>query len=462
MELLGSLNKEDILDLFSHGFCSHCESLLHSRITSLRKRKLDETLSPDEGFGSSHGLDLDMPVAVNNGNVSNSESLTERHGKHWDSHSPRNSSQRRDSTMSMKGDDNNKPNFDSSPKYLVGCKQSDFELLLNDGISGDSTFENGLSEEKKERLRYSRVHSKKDFTYTERVNGRDMNVLQGLELHTGVFNAVEQRKVVEWIYRLQWRGQQGKLRDRTYSEPRRWMRGKGRVTLQFGCCYNYAVDKNGNPPGIVRNEEVDPLPAVFKQMIKRMVRWNIVPSTCIPDSCIVNIYEEGDCIPPHIDHHDFERPFYTVSFLNECNILFGSNLKVVSAGEFAGPVSISLPVGSVFVLNGNGADVAKHCIPSVSSKRISITFRKMGESKLPYKFSPDPELVGIKPLKELEGQHEVENLDFQQHKANSVESESNTVWNTRKTLFHSENEFPLHNGSFRRMKINKFGRRSKQ
>ena len=28
---------------------------------------------------------------------------------------------------------------------------------------------------------------------------------------------------------------------RTYSEPRKWMRGKGRVTIQFGCCYNYAV-----------------------------------------------------------------------------------------------------------------------------------------------------------------------------------------------------------------------------
>ncbi|KAJ1381291.1 Alpha-ketoglutarate-dependent dioxygenase AlkB-like [Sesbania bispinosa] len=138
------------------------------------------------------------------------------------------------------------------------------------------------------------------------------------------------------------------------------MRGKGRVTIQFGCCYNYAVDKNGNPPGIIRDEEVDPLPPVFKQMIKRMVRWNIVPPTCIPDRCIVNIYDVGDCIPPHIDHHDFVRPFYTVSFLNECKILFGSNLHV-SLGEFSGPASISLPVG------------------------ISITFRKMDESKLPYK-----------------------------------------------------------------------------
>ncbi|XP_027338480.1 RNA demethylase ALKBH9B-like isoform X1 [Abrus precatorius] len=406
---LSSLKKEDILQLFSDGFCSHCQALLHARITTLRKRKLDETLSPDEGFESSGDDAVDLHV---NGNASNSESLTKRHAKQWDS--PRNSSQ----------------SFDFSPKYFEGCKKSDFELLLNDGIGGDYSVVNGLSEEQKERIRYSQVQSKKDFTFRERVNRRYLNVVQGLELHTGVFNPVEQRKIIECIYRFQWRGKQGKLRDRTYSEPRKWMRGKGRVTIQFGCCYNYAVDKNGNPPGIVRDEEVDPLPPLFKQMIKRMIRWNIVPSTCIPDSCIVNIYDEGDCIPPHIDHHDFLRPFYTVSFLNECEILFGSNLQVVSPGEFSGPFPIPLPVGSVFVLNGNGANIAKHCIPSVSSKRISITFRKMDENKLPYKFSPDLELVGIKPLflaplnKPIKQQDEVGNFGIQQQKAESVETDT--------------------------------------
>lgn len=167
--------------------------------------KLDETLFPDEGFESSGDHVVDMPL---NGNVSNSESLTKRHAKQWDS--PRNSLPRRYSTTSIK--DDNKRILDSSPKYMMGCKQSDFELLLNDGICGDSSIENGLSEDEKEQIRYSRVHSEKDFTFIERVNGRYINVLQGLELHTGVFNDVEQRKIVEWIYRLQWRGQQGKLR----------------------------------------------------------------------------------------------------------------------------------------------------------------------------------------------------------------------------------------------------------
>jgi len=98
-------------------------------------------------------------------------------------------------------------------------------------------------------------------------------VVHGLEIHTKVFNVLEQRKIVEWIYKLQWRGQQGKLKYQTYSEPRKWMWGKGHVTIQFHCCYYYVVDKSCNPHGIMRDEEVDPLPPVFKQMIKRMARW---------------------------------------------------------------------------------------------------------------------------------------------------------------------------------------------
>jgi len=65
----------------------------------------------------------------------------------------------------------------------------------------------------------------------------------------------------------------------------------------------------------------------------------------------------------------------------------------------------------------------------------------MKQSKLPYKFSPDPDLVGIKPFafsslnKSDKEQDEVRNQNIQQHKAESVESESDKVWNTEKPSF---------------------------
>ncbi|KAI6671486.1 hypothetical protein NL676_006371 [Syzygium grande] len=248
-----------------------------------------------------------------------------------------------------------------------------------------------LPREQREHIRFMNVKRKKDYICLERFEGKLVNILQGLELHTGVFSAAEQKRIIDYVYQLEDMGKRGELKERTYTAPQKWMRGKGRVTIQFGCCYNYAMDRNGNPPGILQNEMVDPLPHLFKVIIRRLIRWHVLPPTCIPDSCIVNIYEEGDCIPPHIDNHDF------------CDIVFGSKLKVIAAGEFAGTYAVPLPVGSVLVLNGNGADVAKHCVPAVPTKRISITFRKMDEFKRPKDYVPEPDLLGIQPL-----QYEVE------------------------------------------------------
>ncbi|MCO5560971.1 hypothetical protein L7F22_014591 [Adiantum nelumboides] len=249
-----------------------------------------------------------------------------------------------------------------------------------------------------EQERILAVGRKKDFCFYDRVNGQNVNILEGLELHTNVLNKEEQEKLIDYVYELQELGRNQKLRRRTYSEPRKWMRGKGRVTIQFGCCYNYAVDKEGNPPGIIREEEVDEIPPKFCMIIKRLVEWQVLPPSCIPDSCIVNIYDVGDCIPPHIDHHDFVRPFCTLSLLSECNILFGTNLKIAGPGEFIGSCTLPLPTGSVLILNGNGADVAKHAVPAVPKQRISITFRKMDPTKVPRSFRPDRELLSTRPL----------------------------------------------------------------
>ena len=57
-----------------------------------------------------------------------------------------------------------------------------------------------------------------------------------------------------------------------------------------------------------------------------------------------------DCIPPHIDHHDFSRPFCTISLLSEQSIMFGHKLIPLSAGEFVGATCESfllpLPTGA--------------------------------------------------------------------------------------------------------------------
>ncbi|KAG8090752.1 hypothetical protein GUJ93_ZPchr0011g28200 [Zizania palustris] len=210
-------------------------------------------------------------------------------------------------------------------ELATGADEGTTTVAADDGEEGSEAGRPGvqLTREQRELMRFRNVVRKKDFVCFERVNGRLVNILAGLELHTGVFSAAEQRRIVEYVYTLQEKGKLGELGDRTYTEPQKWMRGKGRVTIQFGCCYNYATDKKGNPPGIIRTITSDPMPGLFKIVMNSM---------------------------------------------------------------------------SVLILNGNGADVAKHCVPAVPSKRISITFRKMDPGKHPFSFIDDPELLDITPL----------------------------------------------------------------
>ncbi|GMH32701.1 hypothetical protein BSKO_00535 [Bryopsis sp. KO-2023] len=236
--------------------------------------------------------------------------------------------------------------------------------------------------EKTDAARKRRVVVQKDFKQVEKVDGRKVNVVGGLELYKNILSAAEQETLVHCIEQWLDQGERGKLLGRTYTAPKKWLKGKGRRTVQFGCCYNYAVDNQGRKPGIITEEAVEPMPLILTALSQRLVRWGILPSSKKPDSGIVNVYEEGDCIPPHIDNHDFDRPFVTISLVSTAAINFGARLQVLGPGDFSSSFQLMLPPGSCLVLKGNGADIAQHCIPSVKSRRISITLRSMsGEFK---------------------------------------------------------------------------------
>jgi len=69
---------------------------------------------------------------------------------------------------------------------------------------------------------------------------------------------------------------QGQLRGRTFSAPRKSMKGKGRVTVQFGCCYNYAVDREGRQPGEIPSTESKSESSGFQPLCP--ICW---PSACV-------------------------------------------------------------------------------------------------------------------------------------------------------------------------------------
>lgn len=68
-----------------------------------------------------------------------------------------------------------------------------------------------LSREQKELNRFRNVKRNKEFVCLERVGGRIVNIVEGLELHTGVFSPVEQKRIVDFVNELQEKGRRGEL-----------------------------------------------------------------------------------------------------------------------------------------------------------------------------------------------------------------------------------------------------------
>lgn len=69
-----------------------------------------------------------------------------------------------------------------------------------------------LPREQREQIRFMNVKRNKDFICLERINGKLVNILQGLELHTGVFSTAEQKRIVDYVYELQEAGRKGELK----------------------------------------------------------------------------------------------------------------------------------------------------------------------------------------------------------------------------------------------------------
>lgn len=70
--------------------------------------------------------------------------------------------------------------------------------------------------EQREHIRFCNVKRKKDFICLERVNGKIVNILDGLELHTGVFSMAEQNRIVKFVEKLEEIGKSGQLKGQYF------------------------------------------------------------------------------------------------------------------------------------------------------------------------------------------------------------------------------------------------------
>jgi alkylated DNA repair dioxygenase AlkB len=158
------------------------------------------------------------------------------------------------------------------------------------------------------------------------------NVAEGLELFENVLDSAETNQLTAFINDIQAAGRRG----RTFTSGKKGFNGKGRGTIYFGYSHSDAY-----------SDISQPMPACVQVIVNRLVAGHLIPPSKIPDSCTIHILDEGDYLPPHVDHSHVERPFYTLTLLSECSLVLGHSLTMDAPGEFKGAFHLSLPVGYV-------------------------------------------------------------------------------------------------------------------
>ena len=187
------------------------------------------------------------------------------------------------------------------------------------------------------------------------VESNGENLLEGLVLRRDAVSVAEEAALLAFINDGLARGRNGSLRKPTYlkAEGAR-SRGNRRESLQYGGFFDF----NRGRPG--KRGLVPPFPPILERLVANLVKRGFIDASLRPDSCIINSYAPGDCIPPHTDHEAYARPILTLSLLGEEPILVGRSFRSVRACTWEAIVgrSVTLPRRSLLLLGGNSGSVA--------------------------------------------------------------------------------------------------------
>ena len=205
------------------------------------------------------------------------------------------------------------------------------------------------------------------------VESNGENLLEGLVLRRDAVTVAEEAELLTFINDGLARGRNGSLRKPTYlkAEGAR-SRGNRRESLQYGGFFDF----NRGRPG--KRGLVPPFPPILERLVANLVKRGFIDASLNPDSCIINSYAPGDCIPPHTDHAAYARPILTLSLLGEEPILVGRSFRSTRACTWEPIVgrSVTLPRRSLLLLGGASGSIAKHCVSACAGPRVSITLRR--------------------------------------------------------------------------------------
>ncbi|KAG1327844.1 RNA demethylase ALKBH10B [Cocos nucifera] len=217
--------------------------------------------------------------------------------------------------------------------------------------------------------RPDRIKILKGFVAKEAVKGHMVNVVKGLKLYEDIFTDSELPRLAEFINELRLAGRRGELSGETFIFFNKQMKGNKREILQLGVPLF-------QPTNEAASSNIEPIPPVLQTVIDHLVQWRLIPESRKPNSCFVNFFDEGEYSQPYFKPPHLDNPISTL-LLSDTTMAFGRVLISDNNGNYKGSLTLPLKEGSLLVMRGNSADMARHVICQSPNRRVSITFVKV-------------------------------------------------------------------------------------
>ncbi|TMX04536.1 hypothetical protein EJD97_007864 [Solanum chilense] len=266
-------------------------------------------------------------------------------------------------------------------------KQCDNQAITHEIVDGpetDITHDTGLliqhleesvefcSNHENCEARHAHIKMTKGFVSKELVKGHMVNVVRGLKLFEDVFTPNEISKLNDLVDELRVAGQNGDLSGETFILFNQQVKGNKREMIQLGT----PIFGHIKEEAMCQKSNIEPIPALLQGVIDHLIQWNLISESRRPNSCVINYFDEGEYSQPFMKPPHLEQPVSTL-LLSESMMAFGRALVSDSDGNYKGSFMLSLKQGSLLVMRGNSADMARHALCSSASKRVAITFFKV-------------------------------------------------------------------------------------
>ncbi|XP_023004498.1 uncharacterized protein LOC111497786 [Cucurbita maxima] len=211
----------------------------------------------------------------------------------------------------------------------------------------------------------------KGFSAKEPVKGHMVNVVKGLKCYEDVFTESELAKLDGFVDDLRSAAKNGELSGESFVLFNQQVKGKRREMIQLGVpIFGQIREESANNS---QTSNIEPIPPLLMTVIDHLIQWQLIPEYKRPNGCLVNFFEEGEYSQPFQKPPHLEQPISTL-FLSESTMAFGRSIVSDNEGNYKGPLMLSLKEGSLLVMRGNSADVARHVMCASPNKRVTITF----------------------------------------------------------------------------------------